>query len=277
MRYPTALLVALSPHKVNLDSRSTGNVSTDLNIGYWVPFEAAKAVAATFCYRIRYVLVPVFGPDFVSMCQRSEDSTNPCFRVDASIIQRYTEAVAASQVQSRESSVAVSPRTTTPYDNVPQWPPKPLGTKSAKTMDDESGYGTDSERSEQYQGSPESPGSAKWTPVNTPTLAHMDTYRFLQQPPRNITSTPRGLEPSSSPRSKRRTKTKRVISDIEETSATDVSSDHCSMYTPTSPKRRKISPIVTDEMRAAYALMELHKEDAKLGEKKTLTRRRASA
>ena len=33
-----------------------------------MPFEAAKAMAATFCYSIRYALVPLFGPDFVTMC-----------------------------------------------------------------------------------------------------------------------------------------------------------------------------------------------------------------
>ncbi|KAF2757709.1 hypothetical protein EJ05DRAFT_398066 [Pseudovirgaria hyperparasitica] len=36
--------------------------------GYWVPFEAAKAAAATFCYDIRYALTPVFGKDFISLC-----------------------------------------------------------------------------------------------------------------------------------------------------------------------------------------------------------------
>ncbi|KAF2092183.1 DNA-binding domain of Mlu1-box binding protein MBP1 [Saccharata proteae CBS 121410] len=33
--------------------------------GYWMPFEAAKAVAATFCHPIRHALTPIFGPDFL--------------------------------------------------------------------------------------------------------------------------------------------------------------------------------------------------------------------
>ena len=33
-----------------------------------MPFEAAKAVASTFCHSIRYALVPIFGPDFVDTC-----------------------------------------------------------------------------------------------------------------------------------------------------------------------------------------------------------------
>ncbi|PLB50057.1 hypothetical protein P170DRAFT_508297 [Aspergillus steynii IBT 23096] len=41
--------------------------------GYWMPFEAAKAVAATFCWRIRHVLTPIFGLDFIDMCIHPQD------------------------------------------------------------------------------------------------------------------------------------------------------------------------------------------------------------
>ena len=233
-----------------------------------MPFEAAKAVAATFCYEIRYVLVPVFGPDFVSMCQKCED---PKLNVCRSIIQRCTQAATANQAQSRESSVAVSPRTLT------TWPPKSLRPKSVKTLDAESGYGTDSDRSEKYPGSPDSPRSIEWTPVNTPRLTHLETYRFLQQPPRSVTSTPRGVDFPSSSHTKRMTNAKRVISDSEEASEAGGSSDHSSVHTPVSAKRRKISPAMTPEFGAAYTLMELNMADTTLGETKPLKRRRASA
>ena len=236
-----------------------------------MPFEAAKAVAATFCYKIRYALVPVFGPDFVSMCRKFDDSSPPGLGVCASIIQRCAEAATANQAQSRESSVAVSPRTLT------TWPPKSSGSKSAKTMDVESGYGTDSDRSEKYPGSPDSPRSIVWTPVNTPQLTHLETYRFLQQPPRNVTSTPRGLDVPPSSRIKRMTNAKRAILDNEETSEAEGSWDHSSTDAPASPKRRKISPAVTPEIGAACSLMDLNMADATLGEIKGLKRRRASA
>lgn len=42
-----------------------------------MPFKAAKALAATFCWDIRYALTPIFGPDFVSTCTHPED---PAFR-----------------------------------------------------------------------------------------------------------------------------------------------------------------------------------------------------
>ncbi|KAJ9490292.1 hypothetical protein VN97_g2942 [Penicillium thymicola] len=36
--------------------------------GYWMPYEAARAMAATFCWRIRYALTPLFGTEFPAMC-----------------------------------------------------------------------------------------------------------------------------------------------------------------------------------------------------------------
>lgn len=242
-----------------------------------MPFEAAKAVAARFCYEIRYVLVPVFGPDFVSMCQKPGDLAWLDLKVHFSIIQRCTEATTANQTQSRESSVAVSPRTTPAHTKLPVGPSKSLRRKTAKAMDAESGYGTDSDRSEKYLGSPDSPRSIEWTPVNSPRLALMETYRFLQQPPRNVTSTPRGLDSPVTSHSKRITNTKRGISEIDEASDAGGSSDQSSIDSPASPKRRKVPAVMTPEIGAAYTLMELNVADWTLGERKPLKRRRASA
>ncbi|KAJ5918045.1 hypothetical protein N7454_010420 [Penicillium verhagenii] len=36
--------------------------------GYWMPYEVAKSVSATFCWNIRHVLTPLFGTDFPSTC-----------------------------------------------------------------------------------------------------------------------------------------------------------------------------------------------------------------
>ncbi|KAK7403126.1 hypothetical protein QQX98_011116 [Neonectria punicea] len=36
--------------------------------GYWMPFECARAVCATFCYQIAGALIPIFGPSFPSEC-----------------------------------------------------------------------------------------------------------------------------------------------------------------------------------------------------------------
>lgn len=36
--------------------------------GYWMPYAAAKALAAKFCYRIRFALTVIFGPNFPNEC-----------------------------------------------------------------------------------------------------------------------------------------------------------------------------------------------------------------
>lgn len=211
------------------------------------------------------------------MCQKCGDPFYLRLNVHPSIIQRCTEAAAANQAQSRESSVAVSPRTSAAYANLPVWPPKSLRPKSTKAVDVESGYGTDSDRSEKYPGSPDSFRSIEWTPVNSPRPACLETYRFLQQPPKNVTSTPRGLDSPATSHSKRMTSSKRGIAEIDKASNAESSSNHSSIDSPASPKRRKVSPVMTPEVGAAYTLMKLNMADATLGKGKPLKRRRASA
>ncbi|EED21134.1 APSES transcription factor Xbp1, putative [Talaromyces stipitatus ATCC 10500] len=59
--------------------------------GYWMPFETAKAVAATFCYSIRYALTPVFGADFPSQCLQPPDRLFGKMTIDPEVIKRATE------------------------------------------------------------------------------------------------------------------------------------------------------------------------------------------
>ena len=224
----------------------------------------------------------MFGPDFVSLCEKYGDPKVPDLAIGPGIIDRCTQAATANQAQSRESSVAVSPRTSAACENLSRQPPKSLRPKSTNTVDAESGYGTDSDRSERYPGSPNSPRSIEWTPVNTPSSAYVETYRFFHHPPRNVTSAPRGLGSPAASHSKRMTNTKRGISEIEEASCGENSSDHSSNDAPESSKRRKTPAVMTPEEMtpengAALTLMELNMADATLGVIKPLKRRRASA
>ncbi|RHZ56396.1 hypothetical protein CDV55_104889 [Aspergillus turcosus] len=60
--------------------------------GYWMPFEAAKAVAATFCWKIRHALTPLFGLDFPSMCIHPQDRGRfGRMVIDPSIVRKATE------------------------------------------------------------------------------------------------------------------------------------------------------------------------------------------
>ena len=56
-----------------------------------MPFQAAKAVASTFCYRIRYPLAPLFGPDFIGMCTAPETEGYGDMTIDPKIVKDCTE------------------------------------------------------------------------------------------------------------------------------------------------------------------------------------------
>lgn len=60
-------------------------------IGYWIPFEAAKAVAATFCWNIRYALTPVFGKDFPATCLHPDSEGYGSMHIDPDITKRCAE------------------------------------------------------------------------------------------------------------------------------------------------------------------------------------------
>ncbi|OAX85055.1 hypothetical protein ACJ72_00556 [Emergomyces africanus] len=60
--------------------------------GYWMPFEAAKAVAATFCWKIRYALTPLFGVEFLSICIPPEDPRFGRWIIDQSIVRTATNS-----------------------------------------------------------------------------------------------------------------------------------------------------------------------------------------
>ena len=138
-----------------------------------MPFAAAKAVAITFCWEIRYVLTPLFGADFPDLCI---DPSNPAFmhlRIDPAIIKQCEEAAYLSRQQSEEALFVARSQTPTESYIGSQRTPKSL---RPKMTDIESGYGTDSERS--ALGSPASSTSNLWTPVNIPRSTHWGQYQI---------------------------------------------------------------------------------------------------
>lgn len=56
-----------------------------------MPFETAKAVAATFCFNIRFALTPLFGTDFPSQCIQPHERAFGKMTIDPEIIKRETE------------------------------------------------------------------------------------------------------------------------------------------------------------------------------------------
>ncbi|KAI9672889.1 MAG: hypothetical protein M1829_004439 [Trizodia sp. TS-e1964] len=119
--------------------------------GYWMPYEAAKAVAATFCYHIRYALTPIFGAGFVGQCVHPDDPAFGRMVIDRDIVRQCTivanelRVLGKNNASSRESSTVGSVMAT----SSPSWSPKVLGPKRSPLVEFESGYSTDTDSSEQ--------------------------------------------------------------------------------------------------------------------------------
>ncbi|KAJ9236315.1 hypothetical protein DTO166G5_4077 [Paecilomyces variotii] len=143
--------------------------------GYWMPFEAAKAVAATFCWRIRYALTPLFGRDFPSLCIPPEDRERfGRMIIDSSVVRKATEEANYYRTLEERST----------YDCIPRLPPpgppgpsqqervgKVIQPRSTRRSRESDTYHADSDGNDQYSRSPTSPAARygnSFTPVNRP-------------------------------------------------------------------------------------------------------------
>ncbi|TDZ31791.1 Transcriptional repressor XBP1 [Colletotrichum spinosum] len=61
-----AKMLGLNPGLKDITHSITGGAIAAQ--GYWMPYDCAKAVCATFCYNIAGALIPIFGPTFPSLC-----------------------------------------------------------------------------------------------------------------------------------------------------------------------------------------------------------------
>ena len=245
-----------------------------------MPYDAAKAVAATFCYKIRYALTPVFGLDFISLCVEPGTEGFGHMVIDQSIVRHCTEEASEYRAMSRESSLIGSPKT--PTSSIPsRWSSKPYRLKPAKPMDVESGYGTDTDRSDKCLHSP--PNMCQWTALNTPRSATIEQYKLdFPQAPSTDAITAEGCDaPPNSPEC-----SNSDGSGASESSSKQSDEEYCekSLSPPLSEmeilpaKRKRKIKTSTKEARAAYLLMSLHIADRSL--KKSglgLKRRRASS
>ena len=249
-------------------------------LGYWMPYDAAKAVAATFCYKIRYALTPVFGLDFLSLCAEPGTEGFGHMVIDHSIVRHCTDEANEYRIMSREGSTIDSPKT--PASSISsRWTSKPYRMKPAKPMDVESGYGTDTDRSDKYLHSPQS--TCQWTALNTPRSVTTEQYRLdLPQALPTDTIMAEGCDaPPNSPESSNSggnsgsgLSTKQSDDEYRERSLSPPSSEKA--FLPVE-RKRKIGTS-TKEARAAYLLMRLHIADRSLQKSGfTLKRRRASS
>ncbi|KAI9711303.1 MAG: hypothetical protein M1820_002290 [Bogoriella megaspora] len=58
--------------------------------GYWMPFDAAKALCTNFCYHIRWPLTPIFGHKFASECLKPKNPQFANFKISNDITVKCT-------------------------------------------------------------------------------------------------------------------------------------------------------------------------------------------
>ncbi|KAJ5083025.1 hypothetical protein N7532_012068 [Penicillium argentinense] len=149
--------------------------------GYWMPFEAAKALASRFCYPIRYALTPLFGADFPDLCLKKGDENFNNMTLEPSVIQKATSmARYYRSLEPDEDEVAgtdsISQASSNPFDRRAEVPVPPefsdddkhRGCKWARRSYADSISSARGSSSEPYCVSPSSPPSNGFTPVNVP-------------------------------------------------------------------------------------------------------------
>lgn len=140
-----------------------------------MPFEAAKAVSATFCWRIRYALTPLFGRDFPSLCIPPDDREHfGRMVIDSAIVRKATESANYYRTLDERSTSGYIRQLPPPVSpGLSQCPRvaraiQPRTTRKAGEVDT---YHADSDENDQYCSSPTSPAVRyrnSFTPVNKP-------------------------------------------------------------------------------------------------------------
>lgn len=180
-----------------------------------MPYKAAKAVAATFCYNIRHALTPLFGREFLNMCIHPKDPKYAKFLIDPAIVRECTNETNRWRTEGvtyrplevgphdivSMSSIPSTPSTPQMRFSLPPWGYSASKPRNTKLTDQESGYGTEEDPGKEYMFSPEvSPRSTTWKSINrsqSPT-----SPSAFHPPQRWLTSVPAGFA-EEQPRTKR--------------------------------------------------------------------------
>lgn len=165
-----------------------------------MPYQAAKAIAATFCYNIRWALTPVFGNDFPTMCVHPTDPNYAKFLIDPDIVRECTEETNRFRREGPSYKTAAPQPSAEPYSPKLQFGCPPWGVKVDKaqhqrTSEEESGYASDTRTDRSGDDGPlfspqVSPRSQTWrsvnrsqSPASPTTTLHSPTFG---SPPRSL-------------------------------------------------------------------------------------------
>lgn len=161
-----------------------------------MPFEAAKAVAATFCWNIRYALTPLFGVEFLSICIPPGSPGYGRMVIDPSIVREAT--ILAERYRMYEGDSANFTKGLSSY--VPPmsklgrcWSKKELRPKLiTKTDETDNEYTTDTDPSDSSYPSPQTQMATsdnQWTPANRPRTLRKKTSNKKVPSPQDILRT----------------------------------------------------------------------------------------
>lgn len=142
-------------------------------------------MAATFCWKIRYALTPIFGVDFLDMCVPENDRENfGRMIIDRSIIERVT--VMAEKYRQLEPPVT-RPRGG-PSNSIPKQQPR--SKRGSRVEEVDSDYGMESDGSEKdCSYDTLAPRISGWTPANAPRPRTRTSPRPTLPSPREILAT----------------------------------------------------------------------------------------
>ncbi|CAP97359.1 Pc22g00710 [Penicillium rubens Wisconsin 54-1255] len=149
--------------------------------GYWMPYEAAKAMAATFCWRIRYALTPLFGTEFPAMCIPPTDrKTHGRMVIPPDIVQRATNLSNYYRSLEMKSSAGANP----PAINAPSSTHTLLrGMGIPRTKYADSNPSARDSSMEPYCMSPRSQSSmSTFTPINPPRSSNVIPRSRVESP-----------------------------------------------------------------------------------------------
>lgn len=227
-----------------------------------MPFEAAKAMAATFCYSIRYALTPLFGVDFPSLCIKPEDPSFAHMVIDGKIVRDCTATARDFCTRSRGAPHAGTPSIKR-ASSLKTWSTRSARANLDSPADSESGYGTDTDRSDRYLSSPQTPLTAGWTALNTPVSSTRTTCGTPSSQKENTsTSHVKYEEPLTCSGCDEVRDGKRHSQGKYDDNGRQSSSSQSSEELRKGPKRRRTSTANTKESQAAYSLMQLRLGDA---------------
>lgn len=134
-----------------------------------MPYDAAKAVAATFCWKIRYALTPVFGVDFPGLCVPPESERFGDMVIDPAITKRCAEQARIYREMESQISRASTVTPTPPTPDTPTYPHRNKLFRPKNLKLNNSAYASDTSSEENYGiTSPEVGYRNIWTPANTP-------------------------------------------------------------------------------------------------------------